>query len=142
MEALARTAVRTRVPLMDLRREYRVLRTELLAACERVFGRMQLLGGEELRAFEAEAAAYLGVRHVRGVASGTDALTLAVAAAGIGPGDEVLIQANAFVAAVEAVQRAGARPVPVDIRLEDLGPDPDDVAARLTPRTRGIVVVH
>ena len=57
MEALARTALRTRVPLMDLRREYRALRTELLAACERVFGRMQLFGGEEVRAFEAEAAA-------------------------------------------------------------------------------------
>ena len=142
MEALARTAERTRVPLMDLRREYRVLRTELLAACERVFGRMQLLGGEELRAFEAEAAAYLGVRHVRGVASGTDALTLAVAAAGLGAGAEVLVQANAFVAAVEAIRQAGAQPVPVDIRLDDLGPDPDDLSRRLTPHTRGLLVVH
>ena len=142
MEALARTAVRTRVPLMDLRREYHASREELLAACERVLGRMQLIGGEEVRAFEAEMAAYLGVRHVRGVASGTDALWLAVAAAGVGPGDEVLVQANAFVAAVEALQRAGARPVPVDIRLEDLGPDPDDLAARLSPHTRGLLVVH
>jgi len=142
MEALARTAVRTRVPLMDLRREYHASRDELLAACERVLGRMQLIGGEEVRAFEAEMAAYLGVRHVRGVASGTDALWLAVAAAGVGPGDEVLVQANAFVAAVEAVQRAGARPVPVDIRLEDLGPDPEDLAARLSPHTRGLLVVH
>jgi len=142
MEALARTALRTRVPLMDLRREYRALRTELLAACERVFGRMQLFGGEEVRAFEAEAAAYLGVRHVRGVASGTDALTLAVAAAGLGAGAEVLVQANAFVAAVEAIRQAGAQPVPVDIRLDDLGPDPDDLSRRLTPHTRGLLVVH
>src|SRR5213593_3614358 len=142
MEALARTAVRTRVPLMDLRREYHASREELLVACARVLGRMQLIGGEEVRAFEAEMAAYLGVRHVRGVASGTDALWLAVAAAGVGPGDEVLVQANAFVAAVEAVQRAGARPVPVDIRLDDLGPDPDDLAARLSPHTRGLLVVH
>src|SRR5439155_1051616 len=142
MEALARTAVRTRVPLMDLRREYHASREELLAACERVLGRMQLIGGEEVRAFEAEMAAYLGVHHVRGVASGTDALWLAVAAAGVGPGDEVLVQANAFVAAVEALQRAGARPVPVDIRLEDLGPDPDDLAARLSPHTGGLLVVH
>src|SRR6058998_2603231 len=115
MEALARTVARTPVPLMDLRREYHASRDELLAACERVLGRMQLIGGEEVRAFEAEMAAYLGVRHVRAVASGTDALWLAVAAAGVGPGDEVLVQANAFVAAVEAVQRAGARPVPVDL---------------------------
>ncbi|TMA37998.1 MAG: DegT/DnrJ/EryC1/StrS family aminotransferase [Deltaproteobacteria bacterium] len=142
MEALARTEVRTRVPLLDLRREYYACRDELLAAFERVLGRMQLIGGEEVRAFEAEMAAYLGVRHVRGVASGTDALWLAVAAAGIGPGDEVLIQANAFVAAVEALQRVGARPVPVDIRLDDLGPDPEDVAARRSPRTRGLLVVH
>jgi len=63
-------------------------------------------------------------------------------AAHVGPGDEVLVQANAFVAAVEALQRAGARPVPVDIRLEDLGPDPDDLAARLSPHTRGLLVVH
>ena len=142
MEALARTAVRTRVPLMDLRREYYAFRDELLAAFERVLGRMQLIGGEEVRAFESEMAAYLGVRHVRGVASGTDALWLAVAAAGIGAGDEVLVQANAFIAAVEALQRVGARPVPVDIRLDDLGPDPEDVAARLSPRTRGLLVVH
>src|SRR5881628_1878913 len=119
MEALARrVAGERRVALLDLTRAYRAYRHELLAACERVLERMQLLGGEEVRAFESEMAAYLGVRHVRGVASGTDALWLAVAAAGIGAGDEVLVQANAFVAAVEALQRAGARPVPVDIRLE------------------------
>src|SRR5919198_3020158 len=129
MEALARRAAgERRVALLDLTREYRAYRDELLAACDRVLERMQLLGGEEVRAFEAEMAAYLGVRHVRGVASGTDALLLAVLAAGLGPGDEVLIQANAFVAAVEALHRAGAIPVPVDIRLDDLGPDPDDLA--------------
>src|SRR3989442_11027142 len=143
MEALARrVAGERRVALLDLTREYRAYRHELLAACERVLERMQLLGGEEVRAFESEMAAYLGVRHVRGVASGTDALWLAVAAAGIGAGDEVLVQANAFIAAVEALQRVGARPVPVDIRLDDLGPDPEDVAARLSPRTRGLLVVH
>src|SRR5438093_12370924 len=128
MEALARTAVRTRIPLMDLRREYHASRDELLAACERVLGRMQLIGGDEVRAFESEIAAYLGVRHVRGVASGTDALWLATLAAGLGPGDEVLVQANAFMAAVEALHHAGAVPVPVDVRATDLGPDPDDLA--------------
>ena len=142
IEALADSAAAGRVSLLDLTREYRAHRQELRAACERVLARMHLIGGEEVRAFEAEMAAYLGVRHVRGVASGTDALLLAVLAAGLGPGDEVLIQANAFVAAVEALHRAGAIPVPVDIRLDDLGPDPDDLAARLSPRTRGIVVVH
>src|SRR5579885_2682760 len=142
MEALARAEAHQRVPLMDLTREFRAHRHEILAACERVLARMHLLGGEEVRAFEAEAAAYLGVRHVRGVASGTDALRLAVRAAGLCPGDEVLIQANAFVAAVEALYEAGVRPVPLDIRLSDLGPDPEELEARATPRTRGILVLE
>jgi len=103
---------------------------------------MQLLGGEEVRAFESEMAAYLGVRQVRGVASGTDALALALQAAGLEPGDEVLVQANAFVAGVGAIQRAGGTPVAVDISLDDLGPDPDDLAARLTPHSRALLVVH
>jgi UDP-N-acetyl-3-dehydro-alpha-D-glucosamine 3-aminotranferase len=142
-DALARAAVvESRVRLMELRREYEQHRPELLAACERVLDRMQLLNGEELKAFQQEMADYLGVAHVRGVASGTDALRLAARAAGIVPGDEVLIQANAFMAAVEALVDVGARPVPVDVRLEDLGPDVDDMAARITPRTRAIMVVH
>jgi dTDP-4-amino-4,6-dideoxygalactose transaminase len=143
MEALARRAAAdARVALLDLGREYRAHRRELLAACERVLERMQLLGGQEVRSFESEMAAYLGVRHVRGVASGTDALLLALLAAGLGPGDEVLVQANSFVAAVEAIHRTGARPVASDIRLDDLGPDPEDLASRNGPRTRAVVVVH
>ncbi|TMB52590.1 MAG: aminotransferase class I/II-fold pyridoxal phosphate-dependent enzyme, partial [Deltaproteobacteria bacterium] len=143
MEALARrVAGERRVALLDLTREYRAYRHELLAACERVLERMQLLGGEEVRAFESEMAAYLGVRQVRGVASGTDALALALQAAGLEPGDEVLVQANAFVAGVGAIQRAGGTPVAVDISLDDLGPDPDDLAARLTPHSRALLVVH
>jgi dTDP-4-amino-4,6-dideoxygalactose transaminase len=103
---------------------------------------MHLLGGEEVKSFESELARYLDVRHVRGVASGTDALLLSALAAGLGPGDEVLIQANAFVAAVEALHRAGAVPVPVDVREDDLGPDLDQLAERTGPRTRAILVVH
>src|SRR5262245_55625547 len=83
MEAVALKAAPQRVPLLDLTREYDAHRQEFLAACDRVLSRMHLLGGEELRGFEAEMAAYLGVRHVRGVASGTDALMLAVLAAGL-----------------------------------------------------------
>jgi dTDP-4-amino-4,6-dideoxygalactose transaminase len=137
-----RPAPATRVRLIDLGREYRAIRSELLAACERVLDRMQLLGGEEVRAFEAEMARFLGAAHTTGVASGTDALRLGVRAAGIGAGDEVLIQANAFMAAVEALIDVGARPVPVDIQLHDLGPDPADLEARMSPRTRAILVVH
>lgn len=142
MEALARATEPTRVRLIELTREYQAHREELLAACERVLERMHLLGGEEGRGFESEMAAYLDVKHVRGVASGTDALRLAIRAAGLGAGDEVLIQANAFMAAVEALHDAGVRPVPIDVRLDDLGPDPDHLAARIGPRTRGILAVH
>jgi UDP-N-acetyl-3-dehydro-alpha-D-glucosamine 3-aminotranferase len=142
-DALARVAeAGARVRLMELAREYRTYKDELLASCERVLERMQLLGGDELKGFEREMAAYLGVGHVKGVASGTDALALAARAAGVKPGDEVLIQANAFMAAVEALIAIGARPVPVDIRLDDLGPDIDELAGRITPRTRAIMVVH
>ena len=142
-DALARAAEAvSRVRLMELAREYRAYKYELTEACERVLERMQLLGGDELKSFEREMAAYLGVAHVRGVASGTDALRLAARAAGLEPGDEVLIQANAFVAAVEALVDVGVRPVPVDVRLEDLGPDLDDLASRIGPKTRAIMVVH
>jgi len=127
---------------MELAREYRAYRGELLAACERVLERMQLLGGDELAGFEQDMAAYLGVAHVRGVASGTDALKLAARAAGLEPGDEVLIQANAFMAAVEALIDVGVRPIPVDVRLDDLGPDPAELAARVTAKTRAVMVVH
>src|SRR3989442_2946738 len=143
MEALARrVAGERRVALLDLTREYRTYRHELLAACERVLERMQLLGGGEVGRFEGEMAATLGVRQVWGVASGTDALALALQAAGLERGDEVLVQANAFVAAVEAIQRAGGTPVAVDMRPQDLGSDPDGLDARATPRARAILVVH
>jgi dTDP-4-amino-4,6-dideoxygalactose transaminase len=142
MKAVARRAAPERVMMLGLQREYRAYREELLGACGHVLERMHLLGGDEVRAFETEMAAYLGVERVLGVASGTDALLLALLAAGIGSGDEVLVQANAFVAAVEAIHRAGARPVPVDIRLDDLGLDADDLETRATARARAIVVVH
>jgi dTDP-4-amino-4,6-dideoxygalactose transaminase len=131
-----------RVRLVEPAREYRAHEDDLRAACERVLARMQLLGGDELGASEREMATYLRVEHVRGVASGTDALTLAARAAGVQPGYEVPIQANVFVAAIEALIAVGACPVPIDVRLDDLGPDPDDMASRITPRTRAIRVVH
>ena len=143
MEAVA-AVVNTpaRVRLIELTREYDAHRTELLDACNRVLSKMHLLGGDEGKAFEVELAAYLGVTAVQGVASGTDALRLAVRAAGLQPGDEVLIQANAFMAAVEALYDAGVRPVPIDIRAADLGPDPRALAAAITPNTRAILVVR
>ncbi|GBD25060.1 dTDP-3-amino-3,4,6-trideoxy-alpha-D-glucose transaminase [bacterium HR30] len=130
------------VPLLDLKREYELIREELHAEWGRVFERMHLLKGENTLAFEREIARYVGTAHAVGVASGTDALLLAMRALGIGPGDEVVLHANAFVAALEAVHHNGATPVLVDVAAEDFGPDPAQVAHAVSERTKAIVVVH
>ena len=142
MQALARAIQPSRVRMLELTREYLAHREEFLAACDRVLSKGQLLGGDELKAFEAELAALVGTTYAKGVASGTDALRLGAQAAGLRPGDEVLIQANAFVADVEALFDNRIVPVPVDVAEDDLGPDPAALAAAVTPRTRGILVVH
>lgn len=142
MEALATAAGTPRVRMLEPTREYLEQRDAFLKACDRVLASGQLLGGEELKALERELAALVGVRHVRGVASGTDALRLGIRAAGLGPGDEILVQANAFVAAVEAIVDAGAVPVAVDIDPRDLGPAGEGLAAAVGPRTRAVLVVH
>jgi len=131
-----------KIPLLDLKREFEQIREEIFAGWNGVFDTMRFIKGENQLAFEREIADYLGARHAVGVASGTDALTLGLIAGGVEPGDEVIIQANAFAAAVEAIRIAGARPVPVDIRESDLGPDLDQVAAAVTDKTKAILVVH
>jgi dTDP-4-amino-4,6-dideoxygalactose transaminase len=89
-----------------------------------------------------EIAAYLGVPDAVGVGSGTDALILAVNALGIEPADEVIVHANAFAAAAEAIHRSGARPIVVDVEADGFGPDLEEVRAAITPRTKAIIVVH
>jgi len=130
------------VPLLDLRPEFEEIRQEVIDGWNGVFQTMRVLKGPNLKAFEEEMAAYLGVSHVVGVASGTDALTLGLIAAGVGPGHQVIIQANAFAAAVEATKIAGAIPVAIDIRESDLGPDLDQLQAAITERTKAVIVVH
>ncbi|MFH0965613.1 MAG: DegT/DnrJ/EryC1/StrS family aminotransferase [Planctomycetota bacterium] len=130
------------IPLLDLKREFAEIRDEVFAGWNGVLESMKLLKGENLQAFEEEVAAYLGIEHAVGVASGTDALTLGLLAAGIGPGDEVIVQANAFAAAAEACRIAGAAPVPIDIRESDLGPDLDQLEDAITDRTAALIVVH
>jgi dTDP-4-amino-4,6-dideoxygalactose transaminase len=130
------------IPLLDLTREYAAIREELQAAWATTLASMHLLKGENQAAFEQEIAAYIGTDHACGVASGTDALLLAVTGLDIGAGDEVIIHANAFAAAVEAVHHAGARPVLVDVEADGLGPDPQAVARAITPRTKALMIVH
>jgi len=130
------------IPLLDLKREHAAIEKELQEVWARALATMHLLKGENVAAFEREIAAYIGTPYARGVASGTDALLLSMLGLGIGAGDEVIIQANAFAAAVEAVYHAGARPVLVDIEADGLGPDCDAVERAITPRTKAVIVVH
>ena len=130
------------VTLLDLKREWEEIASEVKEEWERVFSTMRLFNGENLQAFEKEVAEYLGSQYVYGVGSGSDALLLGLVACGIGPGDQVILQANAFVADAEAIKWAGARPVLVDAREEDFGPDPEQVEEAITPQTKALMVVH
>lgn len=130
------------VPFVDLASQQAEVAEEVLPTWQAQFRDGDFVGGAEVTAFEREYADYIGVSHVVGVSNGTDALELAYRAAGIGPGDEVILPANTFVATAEAASRIGARPVLVDVDDDHLLIDPDAVAAAISPRTRAIVPVH
>ena len=129
-------------PFWDYRREYEELRDEILAAVDRVFKSGKLVLGPEGIAFERDMAAYVGVKGGVGVNSGTDAIYVALAAAGVGAGDEVITVPNTAVPTVSAIQVLGARPVFVDVRDDDFLMDVGQIEAAITPRTRAIVAVH
>lgn len=130
------------VPFYDLGRQLRPLREEVLAALGRVWDSGAFALGPEVEAFENEFAQYFGFHHAIGCASGSDALLLALMALGIGPGDEVIVPSFTFFATASAVWRLSARPVFADIDLDTFNLSPDDVAARITERTRAIIPVH
>jgi dTDP-4-amino-4,6-dideoxygalactose transaminase len=130
------------VPFVDLKAQYALLRTEVLAAMDEVMGRADFILGEPVRSFEREFCQYLGGRFGFGVASGTDALHLALRALEIGPGDEVITVANTFVATALAIRYTGARPVLVDIDPQTYLMDVDQVAAAIGPHTKAIIPVH
>jgi dTDP-4-amino-4,6-dideoxygalactose transaminase len=131
-----------KIPFLDLTRQHRALRGELLHAVAGVLESSQFVLGGEGRALEAELAGLAGVRHGVGVASGTDALRLALTAVGVGPGDDVVTPAFSFVASASTIVMAGARPVFADVDPLTLALDPAALERALTPRTRAIVVVH
>ena len=130
------------IPLVDLKSAYARLRAEIDAATARVLAGGWYILGPEVSAFEAEFAAYLGAGHAVGVASGTDAVLLALRALGVGPGDEVITVAHTAVATVAAIALAGATPCFVDIDTATYTLDPGRLEAAITPRTRAIVPVH
>src|SRR6266446_3401554 len=130
------------IPLVDLHAQYQTIRDEILPAIEDVFEHMQLFLGPQSQAFEADFAAFCGCRYGVGLASGTDALALALRACDIGPGDEVITVANTFIATVEAIALVGATPIFVDVDPETYTLDWRYLDSVLTPRTRAIIPVH
>jgi dTDP-4-amino-4,6-dideoxygalactose transaminase len=130
------------VPLVDLRAAHAEVAEAIEAGMRRVIADTAFVLGPDVAAFEAEFAAACGVRRCIGVSNGTDALELAVRALGIGPGDEVVLPANTFIATALGVMRAGAKPVLADCDPEHLLLDPASVAERLSPRTRALLPVH
>lgn len=130
------------IPFGDLQREYAGLRSEVNAAVERVLRRGWFILGDELEAFETEWASYCGADHAVGVGNGTDALHLALRAAGIGPGDEVIVPALTATFTALAVSMAGATPVFADIDAERLTLNPEALGAAITPRSAAIIPVH
>ncbi|HSI97283.1 MAG TPA: DegT/DnrJ/EryC1/StrS family aminotransferase [Gaiellaceae bacterium] len=132
----------TRIPLVDVKAQYAPLIPDLERCFSETLESGRFILGPEVEAFEREAAAFLGVPHAIGVANGTDALVLSLEALGIGRGDEVVCPAFTFYATAEAIARVGATPVFADIDPTTLNLDPEDVAARITLRTRAVVAVH
>jgi len=130
------------IPLIDVKAQYAPLIPELKERFADVLDSGRFIFGPEVEAFESEAAAYLGVPYAIGVANGTDALVLALEGMGIGAGDEVICPAFTFYATPEAIARAGATPVFADIDPVTMNLDPEDVGARITPKTKAIMPVH
>lgn len=130
------------VPFMDLKRQFANLREEVLPALEEVCADAAFILGSRVVEFENAFAAYIGVKHCIAVNSGTSALHLALLAAGVGPGDEVITVPLTFVATSWAISYCGARPVFVDVDDATYTMDPNQVEARITPRTKAILPVH
>lgn len=130
------------VPLLDLKRQLRSMEADLHKAIGEVLRDGHFILGPNVQALESEIAAYTGVDHAIGVANGSDALHLALLAAGVGPGDEVICPAFTFFATAGAVARAGATPVFADIDPVTYTLHPADVERRITARTRALIPVH
>ncbi len=131
-----------KVPFLDLRAGYLELKPEIDAAIARVLDSGWYILGPEVEAFEAEYAAYCEALHAIGVANGLDALHLALLAMGVGPGDEVIVPSNTYIATWLAVSQCGATPVPVEPVEATYNIDPARIEAAITPRTKVILPVH
>jgi dTDP-4-amino-4,6-dideoxygalactose transaminase len=141
MTAPARTSTET-IPMLDLRAQFETIAPEIRAAIEEVLAAQQFVLGPQGDALEREIAEACGARYAVGLASGTEAIELGLHACGVKAGDEVIVPAFTFIATGSAVSALGARPVFADIEPASFNLDPDQIEARITPRTRAIVAVH
>jgi dTDP-4-amino-4,6-dideoxygalactose transaminase len=130
------------VPLFDTSTPLAALREDLRRAVEGVLDSERYILGPEVEAFEREFADYCGARHAVGVANGTEAITIALRAMGVGPGDEVVVPSFTFYASAEAIPPTGAAPVFCDIDPHTYCVTPDTVRAAITPRTKAVIAVH
>jgi len=130
------------VPFLDLKAAYSELKVDLYKACQRVMQSGSFILGNEVEAFEKEFADYCEVEHCVGVANGLDALHLILRALNIGPGDEVIVPSNTYIATWLAVSYAGATPVPVEPDQETYNLSPAKLKAAITSRTRAVIPVH
>ncbi|MBI4712315.1 MAG: DegT/DnrJ/EryC1/StrS family aminotransferase [Planctomycetes bacterium] len=131
-----------KVPFVDLNAQYQQIKSEVLPKMESIVERGDFILGDDLAKFEQEFAAYTGVKYGIGVASGTEALHLALLACDIGPGDEVITAPNTFIATVVAITLTGAKPVLVDVEPETYNINPSLITKKVTKRTRAIIPVH
>jgi UDP-2-acetamido-2-deoxy-ribo-hexuluronate aminotransferase len=142
MEVPARVLPKKPIQMVDLATQYQRIKPEVDAALERVLTSTAFINGPEVKEFERELAAYLGVGHVVACANGTDALQIAMMALGLEPGDEVITPSFTFVATVEVIALLGLVPVFAEVRADSFNMDPEDVARKVTARTKAIVPVH
>ncbi len=132
----------TPIPMLDLVAQFQTIEHELRAAIEDVLRSGKFILGPQVEAFEQEIAKLCGAPHAVGVASGTDALLLALRAAGVGAGDEVIVPAFSYISTADTVSLLGATPVFSDISPDTFNLDPSQLESRITPRTRAIIPVH
>lgn len=130
------------IPMVDLKNQYQLLKAEIDHGIQECLNNAHFILGPNVQAFEKEAAEYLGVKHAISCASGTDALHLALVAAGIGIGDEVITTSFTFIATAEAIRYVGATPVFVDIKQDTFNIDPSLIEAVITQKTKAIIPVH
>src|SRR4030042_357679 len=131
-----------KIPLVDLKAQYLSIKDEIDQAISKVINSSQFILGNEVDAFEKEMAAYLGTKHAVGVASGTDALQLALLACGIKPDDEIITTPFTFIATTETIAKCGAKPIFVDIDPKTCNIKPSEIEAKITRKTRAILPVH